>query len=128
MVGGLVQDQDIGAKEHHAGEHTADLFTAGEDLDWLVYIVPGEEHLAQEAPEIGFVGVGGILFQPFEDAVLTALEIGGVVGGEIGLGGGNAPFVAALIRFQFYLYGRNQSLPPPATSLLSPNSHNPRTS
>ena len=36
VVGGLVQQQHIGAGQHHAREHAAHLFTAGEDLHRLV--------------------------------------------------------------------------------------------
>ena len=61
VVGGLVQQEDVGPREHHPGQHTAHLLTAGEDLHRLVYLVPGEEHPAQEAPEVLLLGIGGEL-------------------------------------------------------------------
>ena len=35
VVGGLVQNQAIGAAEHQLGEHTAHLLPSGKHLHWL---------------------------------------------------------------------------------------------
>ena len=44
MVGRLVHNQYVGAKEHHTGQHAANLFTTRQHLYFLVYVVAGEEH------------------------------------------------------------------------------------
>ena len=51
VVGGLVQKKDVGARQHHLGEHAAHLLAAGEDLDRFECLVPREEHPAQKAPQ-----------------------------------------------------------------------------
>ena len=55
VVGGLVKQQHVGPGEHHPGEHAPHLLAAGEHLDGLVNLVAGEEHPAQETPQIGLV-------------------------------------------------------------------------
>ena len=46
VVGGLVENQYIGAEEHHPRKHAPHLFPAGEDLHGLKDIVPREKHPA----------------------------------------------------------------------------------
>ena len=101
MVGGLVQQEDVGPREHHPGQHTAHLLTAGEDLHRLVYLVPGEEHPAQEAPEVLLLGIGGELAQPLDQVVVVVLEVGGVILGEVGESGGLSPLHSALVWLHF---------------------------
>ena len=61
VVGGLVKEQEVGTGEHHAGEHAAHLFAAGENLHGLIHIFTAEEHAAKEAAKIGFLRIGRIL-------------------------------------------------------------------
>ena len=44
MVGGLVQYQYIRSEQHHPGKHAAHFFSAGQDINRLIYIVSGEQH------------------------------------------------------------------------------------
>ena len=102
MVGGLVHNQDVGTEHHHPGQHAAHFFAAGEHVDRFLHVVAGEEHLAEETAQIRFRGVLRVLFQPFDDAQITAVEVCGVVLREVRLGGGYAPFEASLVGFQFF--------------------------
>ena len=105
VVGGLVQHEDVGPGEHHPGQHAPHLLAAGQHLYRLVDLVPGEKHPAQEAPEVLLLGVGGELAQPLDQVVVVLLEVGGVVLGEVGEGGGLAPLDGALVGLQ--LPGQN---------------------
>ena len=67
----MVQQQHVGAGEHHPGEHAPHLLAAGEHLDGLVNLVAGEEHPAQKASQIGLVGVGRPLAEPLHQVVVT---------------------------------------------------------
>ena len=98
MIGRLVQQQHIAAEHHHAGKHAAYLFSAGKDVDRLVYVLAGKQHLSQKTAEVGFGGILGILLKPFDDGVVVAAKIGRIVLWKIGLAGGNTPLKAA-----FYL-------------------------
>ena len=100
VVGGLVKQQHVGPGEHHPGEHAPHLLAAGEHLDGLVNLVAGEEHPAQETPQIGLVGVGRPLPQPLHQIVVAVLEELGVVLREVGEGGGLAPLDGALVGLQ----------------------------
>ena len=46
MVGGLVENEGIGAGEHHLGEHAAHPLAAGENRRLLQRLLAGKEHLA----------------------------------------------------------------------------------
>ena len=46
VVGGLVENQHVGAGNHQLGQHTADLLTSGQNLDLLHAVFSGEEHTA----------------------------------------------------------------------------------
>src|SRR5699024_8625488 len=100
MVGGLVQDQDIRAGDHHFGEKTADFFSTGENPDFFYAVLAGKQHTSQETADIGGVLDLGILSEPVGDrqVIVKFLRI---VLGEICLGSCDAPFVITLIRFQF---------------------------
>ena len=97
VVGGLVQQQHVGPGQHHAGEHAPHLLTTGEHLHGLEDVVAGEEHPAQEAPEVALVLVLGELAHPVQNVQVTVVEEGGVVLGEVGEGGGLAPLHGALV-------------------------------
>ena len=83
MVGGLIQHQHVGAVEHHAGEHTPGLLSAGEDLHRLEHIVAGKQHPAQEGPleglGVGLRDLGGKLGQPIHQIQIAVVEEGGVI-------------------------------------------------
>ena len=97
VVRGLVEDQDVRAGNHQLGKHAAHLLASGKHLDLLHAVLAGEEHTAQEAAHVGGVLDLGILGQPVHDGVVV-VEFPGVVLGEIGLAGGHAPLVGALVR------------------------------
>ena len=88
MVGGLIQQDDVCAGEHHLGEHAANLLAAGEDVHGLEHIVVAEEHTTQEAAQVHIVLLGGILTEPVDQLHLVALEVLGVVLGQIAADGG----------------------------------------
>ena len=100
MVRGLVQHQDIGAVEHHPGEHAADLLAAGEHLHRLVDIVPGEEHPPQEGAQEGLGVVRAVLGEPLHEILAVVVKEGRVIQWEVTGGDGGAPLVAALVRLQ----------------------------
>ena len=54
MVGGLIEDQNVGAEEHHTGEHTAHLLTTGKNVNGLEDCFAGEEHSSQKSAKVGF--------------------------------------------------------------------------
>ena len=109
MVGGLIQQNDIRTGEHHLAEHTADLLTAGEDIDGLEDIVVAEEHTAQEAAQVHIVLLGGVLAQPVHQLHLVALEVLGVVLGQVGADGGDAPLDGTLVGLQLAHQDLHQS-------------------
>ena len=98
VVGGLVQQQHIGAGQHHTGEHTAHLLAARQHLDRLERFIAGKEHTAQEAPEVALVVVGRILAEPLDEVEVTAIKELVVILGEIGLAGADTPLEAARSR------------------------------
>ena len=97
VVGGLIQQEHVGPGQHHSGQHTPHLLSAGEYLDRLIHLISREEHPAQESPEVLLLGIVGVLAQPLHQVVLTALEVGRVVLGEIGEGGGLSPLHCPLV-------------------------------
>ena len=48
VVGRLVQDQHVGAGQHHPGQHAADPLATGENIRRLEHVLTAEQHLAQE--------------------------------------------------------------------------------
>mgnify|MGYP001037127213 CR=1 FL=1 len=98
MVRRLVEQQEVCAGEHHAAEHAAHLFAAGEHLDGLVHIVAGEEHAAEEGAQIALALVLGELAHPVDEVKLAAVEVRAVVLGEVGGRDGCAPFDRAAVR------------------------------
>ena len=100
VVCGLVQQHHVGAGEHHFAQHTPDLLTAGENIHMLEHVLVGEKHPAQEATEVYIVLLGGVLPEPVHQLLLVAVEVGGVVLGQVAADGGNAPLDAALVGLQ----------------------------
>ncbi len=98
MVGGFVQDQDVGPADHHPGEKTADLFPSGEHPHLFHPVLTGKEHPAQKAPYIGHILDLRVLGEPLGD-VEVVVKLLRIVLGEVSPGGGDAPLVVALIRF-----------------------------
>ena len=109
MVGGLIQQDHVGTTEHHLGQHAADLLAAGEDIDLLEHVVVAEEHTAQEAAQIDVVLLGGVLAQPVHQLHGVALEVGGVVLGQVGADGGDAPLDGTFIGLQLAHQDLHQS-------------------
>ena len=100
MVGGLVEKHHVRPGKHHPAEHTAHLFTAGEDVHGLEHVLVAEQHPPKEAPEVHVVLLGGILAQPVHQFHLIPVKIGGIVLRQIAADGGHAPLDAALVRLQ----------------------------
>ena len=100
MVGGLIQKNAVGAGEHHAREHAAHLLAAGEHLDGFEHVVAGEEHPAQEAPQIDVVLFLGEGAHPVHQGLVVVLKVFGVVLGEVAAGGGDAPLDGPLVGLQ----------------------------
>ena len=49
MVGRRVEDDTVGIRQHHAGDHTTHLFTSGKYTHFLQQLFAGKQHPAQEA-------------------------------------------------------------------------------
>ena len=52
VVRRLIKNENIRAEEHHAREHTSDLFAARKNIDGLQDCVAREQHSAEEAADI----------------------------------------------------------------------------
>ena len=104
MVRRLVEHQHICPGNHQLGEHAAHLLASGKHLHLLHAVLTGKEHPPQKSPHIGHIFFRGILGQPLHDGIVI-VKLRGVVLGEIGLGGGKPPLVAAGIRL--HLPGQN---------------------
>ena len=68
VVGGLVQEQDVGAGDHQDGQRQAGLLAAGQDARRLVGVGSGEQEGAQHAAHLGVVHAGGGAAQVLHDA------------------------------------------------------------
>jgi hypothetical protein len=67
VVGGLVEDQDVGLGEDELAEGQAGLFAAAEGFGLLVALFAAEEHLAEDAANVFDVGVGLPAMEPLGD-------------------------------------------------------------
>ena len=56
MIGGLVEQHDVGRHHQHAGQRIAVPLSAGQHADLLEDIVFGEQKRAQNAPQLGIGG------------------------------------------------------------------------
>ena len=69
MVGGLVQDQEIGLGEHELGQGYTSSFAAGKRGDFLKNIISGKEERRQHVADLRLserrVGVGNLLKNSF---------------------------------------------------------------
>ena len=97
MVSGLIQDQTVGAADHHLGQQAANLLTTGEDADLLHTVFAGEQHTSQETTDISSILYGRVTGQPVGDGHII-VELCGIILREVGLGSGNTPLVGSLIR------------------------------
>ena len=97
MVGGLIQDQAVGAADHHLGQQAANLLTTGEDADLLHTVFAGEQHTSQETADISGILYGRVTGQPVGDGHII-VELCGIILREVGLGSSNTPLVGSLIR------------------------------
>ena len=98
VVGRLIQNQNVGTKQHHSRKHAANLLTTGKNLYWLVHIITREEHSSQESAQIGFGDILRILGQPLKNVELTAIKIFRVILREVGTGGADTPLDRAFVR------------------------------
>ena len=98
MVGRLVQNQNVGTKQHHSRKHAANLLTTGKNLYRLVHIIAGEEHSSQESTQIGFGDILGILRQPLKNVELAAIKVFRVILREVGTGGADTPLDRTFVR------------------------------
>ena len=101
MVGGLIEQQDAAALQHHLAQHAAHLFAAGEHLDALIDLVTGEEHTPEEGAQIALALVHGELAHPLNQVLVVSGKEALVILREVALRGGNAPFDRALVRLDF---------------------------
>ena len=97
MVGGSVQNKHIRAEKHHSGEHTSCLFTAAQHANFFVNAVIGEKHSAEEAAQICFGLVFGILSHPVKNGERTAVEESGIVVREIRVCYALSPFIRTAV-------------------------------
>src|SRR5512136_539022 len=98
VVGRLVEDEGVGAGEHHPGEHAADPLPAREDGGLLQRLFTGEEHLPEKPPGEGLpLGFGAELAEPL-DEIEVVVEKAAVLFGEIGVADGYPPAEASAVR------------------------------
>ena len=67
VVGGLIEDQDVGLGEDQLAEDQTRLFAARERLGRLLTFLAGEKHLAQDAADFFDVRLGIPTVQPLRD-------------------------------------------------------------
>src|SRR5258707_10974349 len=90
VVGGFIENQDVGFLQHQLAEHHARCFASGKHVGLLIGFVPLEQHLSQQAANV-FVMDGGVpLPEPFEDS-LALLDQAAMVLREIADRGFVAP-------------------------------------
>ena len=70
-------------------------------MNLLEHAFVGEQHPTEEAAEIGFGLILGIAAHPIDDGFGTAVEVFGVVVGEVGFGDTDAPFEGAAVSLGF---------------------------
>ena len=84
MIGGLVEQQEIGGLHEHAGQRVTVSLAAGEDADGLEHIVLGEEKAAQDAAQFGVGGArrdgGKIVDHARLRVELLVLVLGEIIG------------------------------------------------
>ena len=84
MVGGLVEEQAVGAADHHLGEQTAYFLSTGEYFHFLHAIIACKEHPSQEPADIRYILDRRIAHKPFGDSVVV-VEFLGIIFWKIGL-------------------------------------------
>ena len=100
MVGRRVEDDTVGIRQHHAGDHTTHLFTSGKYTHFLQQLFAGKQHTSEEAFQEDLVRVGRELAQPV-DQIIIRVEILGVVERQIGRRDGLSPLVRSGIGLFF---------------------------
>ena len=98
MIGGFIEDQTVGAADHHFGQKTAHLLPSGENPDLFDTVIPGEKHASQETADIGHILDRRVAHKPFGDGIVV-VKFFGVILWEISLGGSDTPFIGALVGF-----------------------------
>ena len=84
MVGRLVEQQHVGAGNHHFRQHAAHFLASGKDAHLLHAVLTGKQHSSQETTDIRHVFFRRILGQPVYNRVIVG-KLGAVVLGEIRL-------------------------------------------
>ena len=64
VVGGLVEDEDVGLLQHDLAEEQAGGFASGEGVGLLEALFALEEHLAEDAADVFLGGLGVELVEP----------------------------------------------------------------
>ena len=106
MVGGLIKNEDVGAGEHHPGEHAAHPLATREDRGLFQRLLSGKKHLAQEPTDKTLVLLRRCkLAQPADKIKLLIIEIRIVLFREICVGDGHAPSKTSFVRLK--LPGQN---------------------
>ena len=80
VVGGLVEDEEIGRDEQHPGQCQTVLFSPGEDTDRFGHVVLAEEEGAEDGPDVGFAGPDGGCRGLLEDGALAVHFLALVLG------------------------------------------------
>ena len=75
MVCRLVEHEDVGCFDHHAGEKNTHLFTTGEDAHLLDTIFTGKKHSAKETADISRILDLGELCQPVYDDIIGIKDL-----------------------------------------------------
>ena len=82
VVGGLVEDEDVGLLQHELAEEQACRFAAGERVGALHALLAAEEHAAEDAANVFLGGVLVELIEPVVDGH-AHLDGAGEVLGEV---------------------------------------------
>ena len=70
MVGGLVQQKDVRARQEQFAERYAGLLTAGEGADLPVKVLFAKAETLQDAGDLTFAGVAVLAVKPFRQTVI----------------------------------------------------------
>ena len=75
MVGGLVQDEEIGLRQHQLRQGDPAPLAAAQIPDALEHVVPGEEEGRQHAADLGVVHVGVGVLELVKESLLHVEDL-----------------------------------------------------
>ncbi|MNC39819.1 hypothetical protein D3C75_884970 [compost metagenome] len=101
MVRWLIQNQCVCTCLHHFRQHTANFLSPGEYASLLLGLLTREQHTAQEATQIRFILIFGILTQPIYECHIHTVKELGVIFREISLSCRHTPSIFTAVRFRF---------------------------